>query len=515
MIRFFLGFCLIFFISCAGNQSDKKTSKVNDIPISRSGYLEEKSTNSEDETKQFKENSGAGGSGKKYTLIRLSHHVNTASNEYLPCYDAKNKQLFFTGMDRSGFFNHKIDFTQTRESGGEDVFVAKMQKGLFDDAVPVQNLNTNAHEAVNQVMNDGSLLLSGNYQENLGPGNDQNGSATEDLFQAIKTTDGYRLYHFEEPVNSIYTDLDGYMSEKKDFILFSSDRPKGTGEYHKKGWMWNSNYWGNTDIYVAFSENGNWTQAINLGNKVNTPFAERTPFLSADGLTLYISSNGYKKGLNDMDIYFFKRTDTNNWTEWIGPFPCKGLNTDGDEWGFRDYGDIAFFSRSAPLKFVPTAKARNGTGFVFENNYRSGYVVTGAQSGSFSAKEQTDIFMALNTDKPSFSLPDALFEVDRSEIRKADLAAFSEKLLDLIQMNAPARIIIEGHTDDRGTAAHNIKLSLSRAESVKNIIVASGYPEKNISITGLGSSRPVAGNDTPEGRQKNRRVEVSLLNKQE
>jgi outer membrane protein OmpA-like peptidoglycan-associated protein len=328
------------------------------------------------------------------------------------------------------------------------------------------------------------------------------------LFQAIKTSGGYRIYHFEEPVNSIYTDLDGYMSEQKDFILFSSDRPKGVGEYHKKGWMWNSTYWGNTDIYVAFSENGNWTNAVNLGNKVNTPFAERTPYLSSDGLRLYISSNGHKKGADDMDIYFFKRTDKSNWTSWEGPYNCKSLNSDGDDWGYKEYEDFSFFSRSENLKYEPTAKARNGTGFVFENNFRSGYDVNGAQSGSFKAKEQTDIYMVQKSDKPSFTLPDALFDVDQSEIRKRELASFTEKLLDLIKMNAPLKITIEGHTDNRGTDEHNLKLSLKRAETVKRIIVTSGYPEKNIIVNGLGSSRPVESNDTQEGRQKNRRVEV-------
>jgi len=496
-------FMMVLFSACFGGEQksyDKEIVGKQNASIQKADI----------EKKALEENSNVSSNfnEKDIKLIRLSHHVNTSSNEYFPCYDPKNNQLFFTGMDRTGFFDHKIDFTKTRSFGGEDIFVTKMKNGLFEDATPVLNVNTNAHESVNQVLNDGSLILSGNYDENLGPGNDENGSATEDLFQAIKTSSGYRLYHFEEPVNSIYTDLDGCMSEQKDFILFASDRPKGVGAYHKKGWMWNATYWGNTDIYVAFSENGNWTNVVNLGNKVNTPNAERTPFLSSDGLRLYISSNGHKKDASDMDIYFFKRKDKNNWNDWDGPYNCSSLNSTEDDWGYKEYEAFRFFSRSEKLKFEPTSKSRNGTGFVFENNYRAGYDVNGAQSGSFNAKEQTDIYMVQKSDKPSFTLPDALFDVDQSEIRKTEIASFTEKILDLIKMNAPLKITIEGHTDNSGTNDYNLKLSLRRAETVKRIIVASGYPEKNIIINGLGSSRPIGSNDTPEGRQRNRRVEV-------
>ena len=169
---------------------------------------------------------------------------------------------------------------------------------------------------------------------------------------------------------------------------------------------------------------------------------------------------------------------------------------------------LLFFSRSEELKFIPTAKARNGTGFVFETNFRSGYTINGAQSGSFKAKEQTDIFMAQSPLKPSFTLPDALFDVDKSEIRKDLLAVFSEKLLDVIKMNSPINIRLEGYTDSQGTEEHNKDLSIRRAETVKQIILESGFSPDKISILGFGSSKPIDSNTTESGRQKNRRVEV-------
>jgi OOP family OmpA-OmpF porin len=69
-------------------------------------------------------------------------------------------------------------------------------------------------------------------------------------------------------------------------------------------------------------------------------------------------------------------------------------------------------------------------------------------------------------------------------------------------------IIVEGHTDSVGGREFNLNLSLRRAQSVKNFLVNQGARASLISIDGYGYSRPVDSNSTPEGRQRNRRVEV-------
>lgn len=69
-------------------------------------------------------------------------------------------------------------------------------------------------------------------------------------------------------------------------------------------------------------------------------------------------------------------------------------------------------------------------------------------------------------------------------------------------------IVVEGHTDSRGNAAKNEELSLRRAESVRQHLISQGIPAEKTKAVGLGSSRPVADNDTAEGRANNRRVEI-------
>ncbi|MBK8692040.1 MAG: OmpA family protein [Deltaproteobacteria bacterium] len=69
-------------------------------------------------------------------------------------------------------------------------------------------------------------------------------------------------------------------------------------------------------------------------------------------------------------------------------------------------------------------------------------------------------------------------------------------------------LVVEGHTDSRGSPAANQQLSLARAQSVRAYLISRGIPEGQIEASGLGPSRPVAPNETAEGRANNRRVEI-------
>ena len=72
------------------------------------------------------------------------------------------------------------------------------------------------------------------------------------------------------------------------------------------------------------------------------------------------------------------------------------------------------------------------------------------------------------------------------------------------------KVVIEGHTDNIGTAEYNKKLSQRRAEAVKQYMVEKGIDANRITAEGFGFDRPIASNDTEEGRQKNRRVEAAV-----
>ena len=105
---------------------------------------------------------------------------------------------------------------------------------------------------------------------------------------------------------------------------------------------------------------------------------------------------------------------------------------------------------------------------------------------------------------------DALFDFDKS-VLKPDSAA---KLSDLVEKTKGVSlevIIAVGHTDIVGKDAYNQKLSIARAEAVKNFLVSKGIERNRVYTEGKGSNQPVADNKTSEGRAKNRRVEVEVV----
>ncbi|MBF0340161.1 MAG: OmpA family protein [Magnetococcales bacterium] len=98
------------------------------------------------------------------------------------------------------------------------------------------------------------------------------------------------------------------------------------------------------------------------------------------------------------------------------------------------------------------------------------------------------------------------------KIDKAQIEPISFPLLDNVVMvlksNPNVKVEIQGHTDNTGSPAHNDKLSKDRAASVKKYLTSKGIAANRLSTNGYGATRPVAPNDTLEGRAKNRRVEL-------
>lgn len=96
---------------------------------------------------------------------------------------------------------------------------------------------------------------------------------------------------------------------------------------------------------------------------------------------------------------------------------------------------------------------------------------------------------------------DVILESSYSSLN--DLAEYLNKIPAL-------SISIEGHTDSQGDEDYNQKLSLSRSNSVKRYLVSKGVDENRIKTVGYGETKPIADNKTPQGREKNRRVEFII-----
>jgi outer membrane protein OmpA-like peptidoglycan-associated protein len=101
------------------------------------------------------------------------------------------------------------------------------------------------------------------------------------------------------------------------------------------------------------------------------------------------------------------------------------------------------------------------------------------------------------------------FEVNSSNI---DPSSYDElnRLAEIMQEDEELRLIVRGHTDNTGNPSANLELSVNRANAVKDYLVQQGVQANRIAAFGYGETRPIASNETQEGREKNRRVELDL-----
>lgn len=104
----------------------------------------------------------------------------------------------------------------------------------------------------------------------------------------------------------------------------------------------------------------------------------------------------------------------------------------------------------------------------------------------------------------------ALFAFDSAKLTPAaekELAQLATEAKSLKQLNL---VMVDGHTDNIGTAAYNQQLSIKRANAVRNALIKNGVAADKIQAKGYGFEKPVASNKTKEGRAQNRRVEITI-----
>jgi len=100
------------------------------------------------------------------------------------------------------------------------------------------------------------------------------------------------------------------------------------------------------------------------------------------------------------------------------------------------------------------------------------------------------------------------FDTNKADI-KAEGARILDDVVSIMQANPSLKLEVQGHTDNKGSAAYNKKLSQKRADSVMDYLAKKGIGKDRLSAIGYGFDKPAASNDTEEGRTENRRVELT------
>ena len=319
---------------------------------------------------------------------------------------------------------------------------------------------------------------------------------------------------------------------------------------------------GAEDLYMTQFTRTGWSEPICLGATINTPMQELTPFLS-DGKTLYFSSNG-KGGDGGFDVFMSEKLD-DTWTRWSEPTRVDlPVNTAGRELYFRvepmlnqalytttsnsdGYGDI----RS--IRLDKKSKPDSTFNKVFAGqavNARTGAGIPQAKVmlKNYSAQADTDAdgFFQINrlpTDsavceirsagyvsaRETIALPFGgkivLYPIVKGEVvplrrvlfKTGTAALLPESYPELapavefLEQNPTAKIRIEGHTDARGDAHKNLKLSQERAAEIRKYLIGKGIASSRIKEKGFGDKRPISLEDSEEARRKNRRVEFVII----
>lgn len=480
--------------------------------------------------------------------VNLGPNINSKFRELAPIISSDGKKLFFT---REG---HPDNYGPLRR---QDVWYSEADEaGNFGLAKnigpPINNDNTNFAFSLSP---DGNVLYLGHIY--LPDGRNISGFS--------KSTFDGQNWSFPESLNiaNYYNrSVSGSFSISSDgkTMLLAIER---------------DDTFGNMDIYVSFQLiDGTWSEPLNLGNKINTAAEEVSPFLAADGKTLYFSTSGFP-GYGDNDMFFSKRLD-DTWTRWSEPVNLgPAINTRGWDayYTITADGQFAYFVSSEnsigtedifkiklPEEVSPEAvylisgkviNAKTKQPIAAKIKYETlpdgkdvGSAVSNATTGEYKIVlpggqhygyyAVADGFVAINenldlrqtTEFAELNIDLFLVPIEKGqtirinniffEFGKFDLLeeSYSElnRLTEILKNNKNIKILLKGHTDNVGSDQSNIILSENRARAVRDYLVNNGIEQSRITLRGYGRSQPIADNSNEEGRSKNRRVEFEILN---
>jgi flagellar motor protein MotB len=333
---------------------------------------------------------------------------------------------------------------------------------------------------------------------------------------------------------------------------------------------------GGSDIWKSIlTDDGYWSQPVNLGDSINTTADEMAPFIHPDGHTLYFSSTGHP-GMGGADL-FVSRMDANGvWQkpENIG-YPVNTkldeinliINAKGTEAFIsaereKGFGNTDIYRFELPVQSRPASvsyvhgKVYDKNTFVplsaafelidMQNNKTVVSSSSDLVSGEFVMSLPVDKDYALNVSCKGYLfysmnfnvskvhdsvnpvkldipmqpvavgekvvLRNIFFETDKYELLP-DSKAELEKLISFLAKNTELHIEIGGHTDNEGSDTHNMTLSLNRAKAVYDYLISNGVNADKLSYKGYGETMPINSNVTPESRANNRRTEFKVISK--
>ena len=235
-----------------------------------------------------------------FRITNLGSAINSEYDEHSPVVSADESVMIFTS-NRPGIGNVK----SPDGLYNEDIYISRWREGKW---LPAMNIGSK----INTVGNDASVSLSPDGNKLLIYRND---GISGDLYLSTNGKDGWsKPKKLPKPINTQYNETHGTFTGDGNAIYFISDRPGG---------------FGGKDIYVSRKlPSGEWGKPQNLGEHINTPENEASPFICFDGSTLYFASEGHAS-MGGFDIFFSQKNDSTGWSEPVNAgYP---INTPDDD----------------------------------------------------------------------------------------------------------------------------------------------------------------------------------------
>ncbi|AWL07947.1 Photosystem I P700 chlorophyll a apoprotein A2 [Aquirufa nivalisilvae] len=258
----------------------------------------------------------------------LGSAINSDYSELNPVMAPDGKTLYF---GRKNHPSNKYGTTGSETvAGSQDIWYSERIGDVWSTAKRMPDvLNRDQYNTILSISPDGqTILLKGAYVQGV--------YETRGFSMSKKTMNSWSI-----PEKLDIPDYEKLSRGKNEYAYLTMDGKALLLAFSEKK---NSD---RDDLYVSFLNEGKWTEPKNLGRTINTDFSETTPFLAADGKTLYFSSDR-PGGQGSQDIYMSKRLD-NSWTNWRTPINLGGpINTEEYDayYSLSAKGDYAYFLSS-------------------------------------------------------------------------------------------------------------------------------------------------------------------------
>lgn len=480
-------------------------------------------------------------------IKNLGPSVNTKFSEYVPVVNADESVMYFTSR-RPSTTEGKMDIDNKYF---EDIYMSNFEGGEWKSPKNIGSpINDDDHDACIGISPDAQRLFiyrsksaraaSGNILMSTLDGNQWR--KPKKLGSNINSKKGWE--------SSMCLTPDGKR------LYFSSDRPGG---------------FGGVDIYFSeLNSEGEWGTPINVGSPINTPDNEDAPFMHFDGKTLFFSSDGHKT-IGGYDIFTSTyQADSLKWTKPLNiGYPVSTADDDAyfvysangskgyfsahrkDSYGEKDIyvvhrpnadpnmivlaGRVLDRETQEPIfatvtitnletqKVIGVFNTNKLTGkYVLALNFgvnhsvaiqADGYIFNSENvnvpNNEFKFQHNQDFYMDKVKAGAKTTLNNLFFDFEKSNLRPQSITEL-DQMYELLMSNPNWLVEISGHTDSIGPAEYNMGLSKERALAVVNYLIGKGVKSNSLVAIGYGETKPVATNGTEEGRQQNRRTDLTI-----